>query len=46
MKRALLTLLLPFALAACGTAAGYGTGSTAPSHSAAATLSVRNSSLG
>ena len=46
MKRALLILLLPVALAACGTAAGYGTGTTAPSQSAGATLSVRSSSLG
>ncbi|HET9847254.1 MAG TPA: hypothetical protein VFR68_01705 [Candidatus Dormibacteraeota bacterium] len=46
MKRALLILLLPFALAACGAASGYGTGSTAPSQSAAATVSVRSTSLG
>ena len=47
MKRALLTLLVPFALAACGTAtAGYG-GSAAPSsQSGSATISVRGSSLG
>jgi predicted lipoprotein with Yx(FWY)xxD motif len=47
MKRALLTVLVPFALAACGTAtAGYG-GSTAPSsQSGPATISVRASSLG
>jgi predicted lipoprotein with Yx(FWY)xxD motif len=47
MKRALLTLMLPFALAACGTtAAGYG-GGTAPSpQSAPATVSVRSTSLG
>ena len=47
MKRSLLTLLVPFALAACATAtAGYG-GSAAPSsQSGAATISVRGSSLG
>ena len=47
MKQALLTLLIPLALAACGTAtAGYG-GSAAPSsQSGSATISVRGSSLG
>jgi predicted lipoprotein with Yx(FWY)xxD motif len=47
MKRALFTLMLPLALAACGTAtAGYG-GSAAPSsQSGQATISVRGSSLG
>ena len=46
MKRALMILFLPFALAACGTVPGYGTGSPAPTQSAGATLSVRSSSLG
>ena len=46
MKRALLTLLLPFALAACGTAtAGYG-GAAPSSPSSGATISVGSSSLG
>lgn len=47
MKRALITLLLPFALAACGTAASnYGGGAAPSSPSAAATISVGSSSLG
>jgi predicted lipoprotein with Yx(FWY)xxD motif len=47
MKRASLILLLPFALAACGTAVGYGnSGTPASSQSGAATVSVRGSSLG
>jgi predicted lipoprotein with Yx(FWY)xxD motif len=47
MKRALLTLLLPFALAACGTtAAGYGGGTAPSSQSAPATISVASTSLG
>jgi predicted lipoprotein with Yx(FWY)xxD motif len=47
MNRALLTLLFPLALAACGTAAtGYG-GSAAPSsQSGSATITTRGSSLG
>ena len=46
MKRALLTLFLPFALAACGTAAtNYGGGATS-SPSTSSTISVRGSSLG
>jgi predicted lipoprotein with Yx(FWY)xxD motif len=46
MKRALLTLMLPFALAACGTtAAGYGGGTPSPK-SAPATISVGSNSLG
>src|SRR5437016_13911722 len=46
MKRALLTLFLPFALAACGTAAtNYGGGATS-SPSTSATISVGGSSLG
>ena len=47
MKRALITLLLPFALAACGTAASnYGGGVAPSSPSGAATISVGSSSLG
>jgi predicted lipoprotein with Yx(FWY)xxD motif len=47
MKRALITLLLPFALAACGTAASnYGGGAAPSSPSGAATISVGSSSLG
>ena len=47
MKRALLTLLLPFALAACGSAtAGYGGGAGPGSQSGAATISVRTTTLG
>ena len=47
MKRALFTLLVPFALAACGTAAtGYGGGSAPSSPSGPATISVHASSLG
>src|SRR5256885_12464823 len=47
MKRALITLLVPFALAACGTAAtNYGGGSAPSSASGAATISVQASSLG
>jgi predicted lipoprotein with Yx(FWY)xxD motif len=47
MKRALMTLLLPFALAACGPGApSYGGGSTPSSQSGPATISVRSSSLG
>lgn len=47
MKRALLTLLLPFALVACGTAAtNYGGGTAPNSPSTSATISVRASSLG
>jgi len=47
MKRALLTLLLPLALAACGgAAAGYGGGAAPSSQSAPATVSVRSSNLG
>jgi predicted lipoprotein with Yx(FWY)xxD motif len=47
MKRVLFTLLVPFALAACGTAAsGYGGGSAPSSSAGAATISVRASSLG
>jgi len=47
MKRALFTLLVPFALAACGTATtGYGGGSAPSSRSGPATISVRASSLG
>ena len=47
MKRALFTLLVPFALAACGTAAsGYGGGTAASSSSGAATISIHASSLG
>src|SRR5205823_11975052 len=46
MKRALLTLALPLALAACGTAAtNYGGGATS-SPSTSATISVRGSGLG
>jgi predicted lipoprotein with Yx(FWY)xxD motif len=47
MKRALMTLLLPFALAACGSAAaGYGGGTAPSSQSAPATISVASSGLG
>jgi predicted lipoprotein with Yx(FWY)xxD motif len=47
MKRVLFTLLVPFALAACGTAASGNGGGTAPSSpSAPATISVHGSSLG
>lgn len=47
MKRAMFVLLLPLALAACGTAVGYGgSGAPATSPSGAATVSVRGSSLG
>ena len=47
MKRVLLTLILPFALAACGgAAAGYGGGAAQGSPSGAATISVASSSLG
>ena len=47
MKRALLTLMLPFALAACGTtAAGYSGGTAPSSQSAPATISVGSTSLG
>ena len=47
MKRAFLTLFVPFALAACGTAATNYGGATAPSAaSGAATISVAGSSLG
>ena len=47
MKRALLILLFPFALAACGTvAANNGAGATHSSPSGPATISVHGSSLG
>ena len=47
MKRALITLMLPVALAACGGAAGgYGGGAAPSSQSGAATISVQGSSLG
>src|ERR1700730_12435277 len=47
MKRALLTLLLPFALAACGgAAAGYGGGTAPSSPSPPATISGASSNLG
>ena len=47
MKRALMTLLLPLALAACGgAAAGYGGGAAPSSQSEPATISVASSSLG
>jgi len=47
MKRAFITLLVPFALAACGTAAtNYGGGTAPSSASGAATISVAGSSLG
>ena len=47
MKRALMTILLPFALAACGSAAsGYGSGAAPSSQSGPATISVQGSSLG
>ena len=47
MKRALITIFLPFALAACGSVAtGYGGGATPSSQSRPATISVRASGLG
>ena len=47
MKRALLTILFPFALAACGTAtAGYGGGTAASSQTGSVTIAVRGNSLG
>ena len=47
MKRALLILFFPFALAACGTAAANnGSGATQSSPSGPATISVRGSNLG
>ena len=47
MKRALITLLLPVALAACGSAIpGYGSSAAPSSSSGAATISVQGSSLG
>ncbi|MDQ6945471.1 MAG: hypothetical protein M3256_04190 [Actinomycetota bacterium] len=47
MKKTLLTILLPLALAACGTAtAGYGDSASPSSPSGSATISVRGSSLG
>ena len=47
MKRALMTLLLPFALAACGSAAtNYGDGTAPRSPYTSATVSVGGSSLG
>src|SRR2546423_13442626 len=47
MKRVLFTLLVPLALAACGTAAtGYGGGTAPSSQSTPATISVHASSLG
>lgn len=46
MKRALLTLLLPLALAACGGATNYGSGAAQSSQSGAATISVGDSGLG
>lgn len=47
MKRALFSLLLPFALAACGgAAAGYGGGAAPSPQSGPATISVGSSSLG
>src|SRR5437879_8502466 len=47
MKRALITLLVPFALAACGTAAtNYGGGWAPTSPSGSATISVQGSRLG
>ena len=47
MKRALWTLMLPFALAACGSAAtGYGGTATTRAPSLQATISVGASSLG
>ena len=47
MKRALMTLFLPFALAACGTAAtNYGGGLAPSSQSGSASVSVADSSLG
>src|SRR5207302_9355010 len=46
MKRALMTLLLPFALAACGSAAtNYGGGPGPSPPSASATVSLAGSSL-
>src|SRR5437016_8191884 len=46
MKRALLTLALPLALAACGTAATNYGGGAASSPSTSSTISVRGSGLG
>ncbi|HVS07892.1 MAG TPA: hypothetical protein VHK65_17225 [Candidatus Dormibacteraeota bacterium] len=47
MKRVLLTLMLPFALAACGgAAAGYGGGAAPSSQPAPASISVASSNLG
>ena len=47
MKRAFLTLFVPFALAACGTAAtNYGGAASPSAASGAATISVAGSSLG
>jgi predicted lipoprotein with Yx(FWY)xxD motif len=47
MKRALMVLFLPLALAACGgAAAGYGGGATPSSQSGPATISVASNSLG
>jgi predicted lipoprotein with Yx(FWY)xxD motif len=47
MKRALLSVLLPLALAGCGTAtAGYGGSASPSSPSGSATISVRGTSLG
>ena len=47
MKRVPFTLLVPLALAACGTAAtGYGGGTAPSSQSTPATISVHASSLG
>jgi len=47
MKRALFTLVLPFALAACGAAtAGYGGGTAPSSQAGSVTIGVRGSSLG
>ena len=46
MKRALMTLFLPFALAACGTAATNYGASAPSSQSGSASVSVADSSLG
>ena len=47
MKRVFMTLLVPFALAACGSATtGYGGGTAPSSQSGSATISVQGSSLG
>ena len=47
MKRALIILLVPLALAACGTGAtNYGGGAAPSSQSGAATISIGSSSLG